>query len=215
MPWAFFHKQALTLNFSGRIQIWDWQRRLGKPWWCHQLLRQYVDHCTANGGLDATSEQVWRGFYPVLPKEPLSNPSIFDRTGDAVIFHLLSETSIYVPLPNDCFCQVTGPHLIYLPPPKSLPPAKEENEKRVVAQDTQSSKSSERKRKAEETDLSARPSKRPKTGPATIINRKKLASKKLACQPKTYVNWFCEVFNYSSLSLVMIGGVQLIFHSLD
>ena len=30
-----------------------------------------------------------------------------------MMLHLLTETSIYVPLPNDCYAQLTGPPLIY------------------------------------------------------------------------------------------------------
>lgn len=30
-----------------------------------------------------------------------------------MMLYLLTETSIYLPLPNDCYCQLTGPPLIY------------------------------------------------------------------------------------------------------
>lgn len=33
------------------------------------------------------------------------------------MLHLLTETSLFVSLPNDCLCQMTGEPLIYKPPP--------------------------------------------------------------------------------------------------
>jgi hypothetical protein len=33
------------------------------------------------------------------------------------MFHLLTEASIFVPLPNECLCQMTGPPLVFLPSP--------------------------------------------------------------------------------------------------
>lgn len=36
--------------------------------------------------------------------------------GDIALLHLLTETSIFIPLPNDCYCQLTGKPLIYLSP---------------------------------------------------------------------------------------------------
>ncbi|KAI5122895.1 hypothetical protein M0805_007573 [Coniferiporia weirii] len=43
---------------------------------------------------------------------------LLSRVGETVLLHLLTETSIYVPLPNDCYCQLTGTPLIYVAPPK-------------------------------------------------------------------------------------------------
>lgn len=34
------------------------------------------------------------------------------------MFHLLTETSIFVVLPNDCYCQMTGEPIIYLKAPQ-------------------------------------------------------------------------------------------------
>jgi hypothetical protein len=33
------------------------------------------------------------------------------------MFHLLTEASIFVPLPNECLCQLTGIPLVFLPSP--------------------------------------------------------------------------------------------------
>jgi hypothetical protein len=33
------------------------------------------------------------------------------------MLHLLTETSIFVPLPNECLCQLTGMPLVFLPSP--------------------------------------------------------------------------------------------------
>jgi telomerase reverse transcriptase len=33
------------------------------------------------------------------------------------MFHLLTEASIFVPLPNECLCQLTGMPLVFLPSP--------------------------------------------------------------------------------------------------
>ena len=39
------------------------------------------------------------------------------RIGESAMFHLLTETSIFVPLPNECLCQLTGIPLVFLPSP--------------------------------------------------------------------------------------------------
>ncbi|EPT01424.1 hypothetical protein FOMPIDRAFT_17886, partial [Fomitopsis schrenkii] len=33
---------------------------------------------------------------------------LFERIGEDSMFHLLTETSVFIPLPNECLCQVTG-----------------------------------------------------------------------------------------------------------
>ncbi|TFK18118.1 hypothetical protein FA15DRAFT_603881 [Coprinopsis marcescibilis] len=38
------------------------------------------------------------------------------RIGVGAMLHLLSETSIFVPLPNGCLCQVTGEPVVFLVP---------------------------------------------------------------------------------------------------
>ncbi|EIN09704.1 hypothetical protein PUNSTDRAFT_66150 [Punctularia strigosozonata HHB-11173 SS5] len=35
------------------------------------------------------------------------------RIGPTAMLHLLTETSIFVPLPNDCYCQVAGDFLVH------------------------------------------------------------------------------------------------------
>ena len=39
------------------------------------------------------------------------------RIGQSAIFHLLTEASIFVPLPNECLCQLTGMPLVFRPSP--------------------------------------------------------------------------------------------------
>lgn len=43
------------------------------------------------------------------------------RVGEDVMFHLLTETSIFVALPNDCLCQVTGEIILHQRPPDIQP----------------------------------------------------------------------------------------------
>jgi hypothetical protein len=68
------------------------------------------------------------------------------------MLHLLTETSIFVPLPNECLCQLTGMPLVFLPSP-------------VIdltggALATVPSESGERKRKAEPHPGAPSPKKR-------------------------------------------------------
>jgi hypothetical protein len=53
------------------------------------------------------------------------------------MLHLLTEASIFVPLPNECLCQLTGMPLVFLPSPaidlansESAAPASSEERKR-------------------------------------------------------------------------------------
>lgn len=52
------------------------------------------------------------------------------RVGEDVLLHLLTGTSIFIPLPNGCLCQVTGEHIFNLtqisltPSPPSIAPVK-------------------------------------------------------------------------------------------
>ncbi|KIK62950.1 hypothetical protein GYMLUDRAFT_143032, partial [Collybiopsis luxurians FD-317 M1] len=41
---------------------------------------------------------------------------LFERIGIDAMIHLLTETSIFVSLPNGCLCQMTGPILLYSVP---------------------------------------------------------------------------------------------------
>src|ERR1700722_2622701 len=63
-----------------------------------------------------------------------------DRIGADAMLHLLTETSIFVSLPNECFCQITGEPIVHITVPqvkgasistsckrKSLEPHAEEN----------------------------------------------------------------------------------------
>ncbi|KAH9178166.1 hypothetical protein EDB89DRAFT_1843960 [Lactarius sanguifluus] len=42
---------------------------------------------------------------------------LLGRTGASAMLHLLTEASIFVPLPNECLCQMTGTPLVFLPSP--------------------------------------------------------------------------------------------------
>ena len=44
-------------------------------------------------------------------------PDVLIRIGESAMFHLLTEASIFVPLPNECLCQLTGMPLVFLPAP--------------------------------------------------------------------------------------------------
>lgn len=43
------------------------------------------------------------------------------RVGVDIILHLLTQTSIFIPLPNECLCQMTGPPLIHVRLPVQFP----------------------------------------------------------------------------------------------
>lgn len=79
--------------------------------------------------------------------------------GDAILLHLLTETSVYVALPNDCYCQVMGTPIIYSAPPTSLFDTRVSDK---IANVTKPARSQSRKRKAIHVDegKSLRPEKR-------------------------------------------------------
>lgn len=74
------------------------------------------------------------------------------------MFHLLTETSVFIPLPNECLCQVTGEPIIHLKPPPIV--------KRIHGlqglPSTVHSKPDNLKRKAPDTQDLERPRKRSK-----------------------------------------------------
>ncbi|EIW57607.1 uncharacterized protein TRAVEDRAFT_106738, partial [Trametes versicolor FP-101664 SS1] len=43
--------------------------------------------------------------------------TLLERIGEDAMFHLLVDTSIFVPLPNGCLCQMTGEAIVNLRPP--------------------------------------------------------------------------------------------------
>ena len=110
------------------------------------------------------------------------------------MLHLLSETCIYVPLPNECFCQITGPQLIYMAAPKSLPSVEKMN---VDAPRETGAPVVERpalKRKGEDAEPSARPTKRLKTANSVVSDvLLSKAPKKRAVKPKTWVRSILNV----------------------
>ncbi|KAH8117876.1 hypothetical protein DFH11DRAFT_1503619, partial [Phellopilus nigrolimitatus] len=86
---------------------------------------------------------------------------LLERVGEVVMLHLLTETSLYSPLPNDCFCQLTGPPLIYTVPPR-LPGSSEGNVHLVQQAVVYSRK---RKSPDGEEDTQTRPKKRRRMKP--------------------------------------------------
>ncbi|CAL1716650.1 unnamed protein product [Somion occarium] len=41
---------------------------------------------------------------------------LFQRIGEDAMLHLLTETSVFIPLPNSCFCQMTGSPIVHSKP---------------------------------------------------------------------------------------------------
>ncbi|KAF9647962.1 hypothetical protein BDM02DRAFT_3072116, partial [Thelephora ganbajun] len=39
---------------------------------------------------------------------------LLSRVGEDVLLHLFTGTSVFIPLPNGCLCQVTGEHVYNL-----------------------------------------------------------------------------------------------------
>lgn len=74
------------------------------------------------------------------------------------MFHLLTETSVFIPLPNECLCQVTGNPIIHMKPPPLIKGLHGLQNIPVTVH----SKLDNLKRKALETQHSERPRKRMK-----------------------------------------------------
>ncbi|KAL5504247.1 EST2 [Sanghuangporus vaninii] len=78
---------------------------------------------TSKGGAGGARQGVTNFFVNTLVTA-LQAPEwglLLKRVGDSIILHLLTETSVYIALPNDCYCQIIGPPLLYSVPPESLP----------------------------------------------------------------------------------------------
>lgn len=57
---------------------------------------------------------------------PSDDTSMRPRIGEDAMFHLLTETCLFAPLPNDCLCQMTGEPIVYMRVPlfkRALEPA--------------------------------------------------------------------------------------------
>ena len=110
------------------------------------------------------------------------------------MLHLLSETCIYVPLPNECFCQIIGPHLIYMAAPKSLPSVEKMNVDAPRETDAPVVERPALKGKGEDAEPSARPTKRLKTANSVVSDvLLSKVPKKRAVKPKTWVWRFLKV----------------------
>ncbi|GJE88721.1 telomerase reverse transcriptase [Phanerochaete sordida] len=46
--------------------------------------------------------------------------ALYERLGTDIIFHLLTETSLFIGLPNDCYCQLTGEPIMNMKLPEGL-----------------------------------------------------------------------------------------------
>ncbi|KAF8623641.1 hypothetical protein AX17_007341 [Amanita inopinata Kibby_2008] len=73
--------------------------------------------------------------------------TLLGRIGIDAMIHLLTETSIFVSLPNDCYCQMTGKSILYLTP---------------IASECESKKCAPKKREAGTNHIDERPNKRVK-----------------------------------------------------
>ncbi|KAK7690659.1 hypothetical protein QCA50_005758 [Cerrena zonata] len=63
---------------------------------------------------------------------------LFHRIGEDAMLHLLTETSIFISLPNGCFCQMTGEPIVNFKAPINLshrPPAQVDNDRKRKASD--------------------------------------------------------------------------------
>ena len=67
-----------------------------------------------------------------------------------MITHLLTKTAIFVPLDNDCFCQLTGKPLVYILPPTLLanagPPPVALSKKRAFENDEDDGQATKRRK---------------------------------------------------------------------
>ncbi|KAI0719341.1 hypothetical protein C8T65DRAFT_541197, partial [Cerioporus squamosus] len=43
--------------------------------------------------------------------------TLLQRVGESAMFHLLTETCVFLALPNGCLCQMTGDPIVHLKPP--------------------------------------------------------------------------------------------------
>ncbi|TBU41939.1 hypothetical protein BD309DRAFT_1039323 [Dichomitus squalens] len=47
--------------------------------------------------------------------------TLLQRVGEDAMFHLLTETSVFVSLPNGCLCQMTGDPVLHMKPSVAVP----------------------------------------------------------------------------------------------
>lgn len=83
------------------------------------------------------------------------------RIGEDAMFHLLTETCLFVPLPSGSFCQMTGPHIVHRRPPQLVPSSTRQAEGPSSSEDAGGMK---RKRIVNTRDPGERLAKRQRTG---------------------------------------------------
>lgn len=86
--------------------------------------------------------------------------ALLNMVGEDVVIHLFTETSLFLPLPNGCLCQATGPPLVHvkLSDPRIRP----------LRTEAQKSDLGSRKRNCESTDEDVPPAKRRKANSGLI-----------------------------------------------
>ena len=77
-----------------------------------QLLHQYRRHRPASYRVASALREVCIIYTSIDPKLIL-----LTRIGEDAMFHLLTDTSVFIPLPNECLFQVTGDPIIHMKPP--------------------------------------------------------------------------------------------------
>ncbi|CCM03069.1 uncharacterized protein FIBRA_05189 [Fibroporia radiculosa] len=88
-------QNVITLGYRRVKDGGDW----GKPGFGRVLLTNYF----VNTVVTALQAPEWE--------------TLFQRIGDDAMFHLLTEASVFIPLPNECLCQVMGEPIVFLKPP--------------------------------------------------------------------------------------------------
>lgn len=100
-------------------------------------------------------------------------PFIF-RIGIDAMIHLLSQTCLFVSLPNDCLCQMTGEPVIHMLPSVSSWTRPATTQKAETA--------TSKKRAVPDPDEHQRPSKRLKVNSPGIVSASRAAVKMLQCR---------------------------------
>ncbi|PFH53166.1 hypothetical protein AMATHDRAFT_39050 [Amanita thiersii Skay4041] len=95
------------VDLKMRSVIHGAQAKIRRPWKTHDLLT--LSHKVAgieNSGINTIVDSL----------QELEWETLLRRVGMDVMIHLLTETSIFISLPNDCFCQMSGKFIHYLTP---------------------------------------------------------------------------------------------------
>jgi hypothetical protein len=82
-----------------------------------ERLRQYLAYCPPSPRVGGAPPKVC-----LLPANDSRLNRCVIRAGADAMMHLLTETSLFMMLPNDCLCQLTGPPLVAQKAPQLPPP---------------------------------------------------------------------------------------------